>query len=90
MFLLFCFIGTGGCILSMFPRMVIMGIGRLIYGFSGGIFCVMGPRILNETVPAHLMDLGFSSSVNIWINIFAMISMLLGLGQPDKEDFNAL
>lgn len=43
MYILFSFIGIVGCIMSMFENTVVMALGRLIYGFSAGIFCVMGP-----------------------------------------------
>lgn len=90
MYLIFSFIGIIGCVLSTFPNLAVMSFGRLVYGFCAGIFCVMGPRIMNETVPQHLMDMGFNSSTNIWINIFTMISMLLGLGQPAVTEEEAL
>lgn len=86
MFLIFSFVGIIGCILSAIPNMGVLCLGRFIYGFASGIFCVAGPRIMNEIIPAHLMDLGFNSSTNIFINIFSMISMLLGLGSPTKVE----
>jgi MFS family permease len=90
MYILFCIVSIVGCILSTFPTMWVMCIGRFIYGFGSGILCVAGPRIMNEIIPAHLMDLGFNSSTNIFINIFSMMSMLLGLGSPPDDDIPAL
>lgn len=84
MYILFSLVGIVGCAISTVPNMTVMCIGRFIYGFASGIFCVAGPRIMNEIVPTHLMDLGFNSSTNVFINIFTMISMLLGLGQPTE------
>lgn len=86
MYILFALVAIIGCILSTFPNMGVMIAGRFIYGFGSGVMCVAGPRIMNEIVPNHLMDLGFNSSTNIFINIFSMMSMLLGLGSPKVKD----
>lgn len=66
----------------MVPNMIVLSIGRFIYGFAAGIYAVGGPKIMFETIPQHLIDKGFGSTTNISVNIFTMVSMLLGIGMP--------
>lgn len=86
MITIFTFVQVIGSVLAMIPNTWVIMVGRFIYGFCSGIFAVAGPKILNETVPAHLLDFGFGCSTNIVINLFVLISMLLGIGMPTDQD----
>lgn len=83
--LLFSILATIGCIMAMIKDMWVLTIGRLLYGYSAGVFLASGPAILNETIPNHLKDKGFGASTNISVNLFIFIAMFLGIGQPTDE-----
>ena len=75
-----------GCGMALVPNLTVISIGRFLYGFSSGVFCSAGPKILNETIPTHLWDFGFGCSTNISINFFVFTSMLLGIGMPQDPE----
>ena len=53
--LLFNFFATLGCIVMCFESVAAICIGRLIFGFSSGVFSVAVPRMIEEIVPNHLL-----------------------------------
>ena len=55
--------------------------GRMIHGICTGIFMTAAPRMLDETVPSHLLGF-FGVFTNIYANFGVMIVMLLGIGLP--------
>jgi MFS family permease len=87
---LFNIVGIIGCALSMIPNFPIMLIGRAIYGFAAGVHCITGPKMMNETIPAHVLDYGFGCSFNMTINSAIAISLLLGFLVPGKDEVEAL
>lgn len=84
MVILFNFVALVGVVLSLINNFTLMCVGRLIFGFASGVFVVAGSKMLDETIPAHLMDHGYGASTNLAINVFIMVSMLMGLGMPDS------
>ena len=53
--------------------------GRMIFGVCTGVFMTAGPRMLDETVPSHLIGT-FGNYTNIFANLGMMIVLLLGVG----------
>ena len=81
-FNLIAILGSGMSIVTNF--WVLMA-GRFIFGFSSGVLLCATPKVIEETIPAHLQDYGFSTSTNMIINIFVAASMMMGIGMPDAE-----
>ena len=67
---------------------VVICIGRLLFGFFSGVLLSTAPKLVEETVPARLLDYGYGVLTNILINIAVMYSMILGFGVP--SDVNDL
>ena len=63
--LIACFFGIIGVIITSFLTFETLIIGRLIYGFSAGLFSSMCPRFLDETIPTHLYD-RFAPTYVLW------------------------
>ena len=82
MVILFNIVGLLGCLLSLVANVPILCCGRFIYGFACGVIVCATPKILEETIPAHVMDNGYGTSTNLAINIMIMVSLLLGIGMP--------
>ena len=59
--------------------------GRLVLGICGGIFAVALPRMIDETVPNHLLGT-FGIITNLSINTGGMLSIVMGVGLPDPKD----
>jgi MFS family permease len=60
-----------------------MCLGRFIYGFAAGVILCTTPKMLEEIVPANLMDTGFGMSTSLAINIAFFGCLLLGGGMPE-------
>lgn len=78
-------VGIIGCLISLVLNFPIMCIGRLIFGFASGVLVIATPKILDETIPAHLMDNGYGVSTNLAINSFVLVNLLLGIGMPTDQ-----
>ena len=74
-----------GCLVSIVPQFEVICTGRFIHGFAAGVLCCAAPSIIGETVPEHLMDLGFGVSTNLIIMFGVMTCMLLGAGIPAED-----
>lgn len=48
----------------------VMCIGRVIFGFSSGVMLCATPKMIDETVPAKLLDKGFGASTAIIMCLF--------------------
>mmetsp|Transcript_1015 Transcript_1015/g.1839 ORF Transcript_1015/g.1839 Transcript_1015/m.1839 type:complete len:220 (+) Transcript_1015:108-767(+) len=71
------------CLISIVPSIYVICIGRFLHGFAAGVLVSATPKMIDETVPTHIIDNGFGVSTNIIIN-FAIFGMLfLGEGAPD-------
>jgi len=71
--------------LSLFKNYPLICVGRFIHGFSSGVLVSAVPKIIDETVPSHVVDKWFGTSTNLMINTGVMINMLLGIGTPTNE-----
>lgn len=80
----------GFSVMSTFKNLQIMAIARFGFGLGSGIIVAAAPKLLEETVPAHLIDKGFGCSTNILINVGVMLNSLIANGNPDNTDYSAL
>ena len=83
---LFDVVGMVGCGLSVVSNMYVLCLGRFVYGFAAGVFVCASSKVIDETVPGHLLDNGFSISTNLSISVYITISMVLGWFVPDSTD----
>ena len=64
--LIFNFIASLAVISTLFLNFYALCFGRLLFGFCGGIFQVVQPRMIEETVPHHLLSrFGIISNLSI-------------------------
>ena len=42
-------------------------VARFFYGFASGVLLSVAPKVLEETIPAELLDKGFGTSTNLFI-----------------------
>jgi MFS family permease len=80
--LLFNMVGILTIFLTVFENVWLIIFGRFLFGFCGGVFTVAGPKMIEETVPAHLLAI-FGPVTNMAINLGSMIAILLAVGLPD-------
>lgn len=66
--------------------MVVLCIGRFIFGLAAGVLVSVGPGIISETVPSHVLDRGYGVSTNVIFNVMILVSMLFGNGMPKTEE----
>ena len=83
--LTFGVLGIGGTAMSLYLNVWVISVGRLLHGLSAGIFMSAGPRMLDETVPIHLLG-SFGVYTNVYCNLGVLICLLLGLGLPQQEN----
>jgi MFS family permease len=62
-----------------------MCFGRMLFGFASGILSCATPKMLDETIPAHLMDKGFGTSTNILINLAFFVVLIMAMGMPEQS-----
>lgn len=62
-----------------------MCFGRMVFGFASGILSCATPKMLDETVPANLMDKGFGTSTNILINLAFFVVLIMAMGMPESQ-----
>jgi|TARA_B110001450_G_C17563187_1_gene457651 MFS family permease len=60
-----------------------MCFGRMLFGFASGILSCATPKVLDETIPANLMDKGFGTSTNIIINFAFFAVLIMAMGMPE-------
>lgn len=61
-----------------------------MFGFASGVIIATAPKIIEETVPSHLIDKGFGASTNLAVNFAIMICTIAGTGNPSENDYEAL
>ena len=72
--------------LSMFTlNFKIMCVGRLLFGFACGVMLCATPKMIDETVPAKLIDKGFGASTAILMCFFQFIVLLMAMGNPESS-----
>jgi len=74
-----CLITSGTSCIFNFWAMVA---SRTIFCYFAGVLVLAAPKVIEETVPNHLIDYGFGSSTGAVINLQVMITMLIGMGYP--------
>lgn len=75
------------CGLCLVKSLGVVLAGRFLYGLAGGAFSVFVPSFINEVTPTELKG-PFGSSTQILITLGIMISNLLGIPMPTKDDTN--
>ena len=84
-----CVFGIAGVATTYFLSFQNLLIGRLLYGFSTGLFSSMCPRFLEETVPNHLYD-KFAPFYVISQTLGNLVAFMTGEMLPDNTDKQAL
>lgn len=79
--IIFGIVGIFGTAITLIPNLYIITLGRFLHGISTGVFMTGGPRILDETVPPHLLGT-FGTYTNVYANLGLLLVMVLGLGLP--------
>ena len=75
-------VGLLGSILCMFLNFWQMCFGRFVLGISAGVILSTTPKMLEESIPAHLMDKGFGMTTSLFINAAFMGCLLLNGAAP--------
>jgi MFS family permease len=83
--IMYNFIGLIASCASLYLNFYTLCIARFIHGVATGILVCAAPKMIEETVPAHVMDYGFGTSTNLCINVAIMGCLLLGIGLPDND-----
>ena len=83
--IIFGVIGILSTALTLILNFWCIVIGRLLFGLCTGVFMTGAPRILDESIPQHLLG-SFGTYTNIYANFGIMIVMLLGVGLPESKD----
>ncbi|CDW78529.1 sugar transporter family protein [Stylonychia lemnae] len=83
--IIFNIIGAGFIGITMIENFYTLCIGRLLFGFCGGIFQVALPRMIEETVPHNLYG-SFGVVSVMSLNFGQMMGIVMGLGLPDADD----
>ena len=87
--IIFGIVGIASTALTLVASIWPIIIGRLIFGFSTGVFMTAGPRMLDECVPTHLLG-KFGVYTNIYANTGILLCLLLGAGLPAADASNEL
>lgn len=61
-----------------------MVIARFVLGLSIGVLLCATSKLMDETIPAKLIDKGFGTATNILINIAAFGMLLIAVGMPSE------
>jgi MFS family permease len=72
--------------MTLILNFLVICIGRFLFGFASGVLLSIAPKLVEETVPARLLDYGYGVITNILINVAVMYSMILGFGVPSDDD----
>ena len=88
--LLYCvYCGMLGILIQMFEVTAIMCIGRLIFGLSAGVICVVGSRLIEETVPERLVSL-ILPIFFVGSGCSKLIAHIISTGLPNDDDIEGL
>jgi hypothetical protein len=64
----------------------VMCAGRLVFGFTSGVLLCATPAMIDETIPASLVDKGFGASTSIAMCCFQFLLLLMAIGMPDSAE----
>lgn len=84
--IIFNIFGLIGSIMSLQVSFKIMCLGRFFFGLTSGVLLCATSRVLEDTIPAHLVDKGFGTSTNILMQVFTVVLLLTAIGMPDQKD----
>jgi len=80
----FNILGLIGTLLTLVLDFYSMCLGRMIFGFASGILSCATPKMLDEIIPARMMDKGFGTSTNILINFAFFVVLIMAMGVPES------
>jgi MFS family permease len=83
--IIFLFVSAIAVLGTIFLNFYTLCLGRLFLGIGGGLFAVALPRMIDETVPHNLLGT-FGIVTNLSLNAGGMLSIVMGVGLPDKDD----
>ena len=72
--------------MSIWLNWPLMLAGRFVFAFTAGITTSATPKMIEETVPAHLIERGFGQSTNTFICFGFFLALLAGSGTPTSEE----
>ena len=84
--IIFNLVAILGSFLSIVTYFWVLMVGRFLYGFSSGVILCAAPKVIEETIPTHLQDYGFTTSTNMMVNVFVAISLFMGIGMPESDE----
>jgi hypothetical protein len=61
-----------------------MMLGKLFFGMGAGVLIAVAPRILEETIPANLIDHGFGAMTNVGVDVMSLTSTIFIMFMPMK------
>lgn len=82
---MFNIIGAIATVFTLILDFNSMCFGRMLFGFSSGILSCATCKVLDETIPAKLMDKGFGTSTNIIINFAFFAVLIMAMGMPETQ-----
>lgn len=74
-----------GSVLSLSLGFKVMCLGRFLFGLGAGVLLCATSKILEETIPVHLLDKGFGTSTNILMQLFNFALLLMAIGMPESK-----
>ena len=77
---------TAGTFYRSIPLLMV---GRMVFGFAGGLISSIGPRLIEESVPAHLYG-QLAITFNLGMNTGTIFSFAWAEVLPNDEDIVAL
>jgi len=78
-------VGLIGSIFCMFLNFWQMCFGRFVLGISAGVILSTTPKMLEESIPGHLLDKGFGMTTSLFINAAFMGCLLLAGATPTSQ-----
>lgn len=87
--IIFNLVGIVGCILSVQNHYLIMMLGKVFFGMGAGVLIAVAPRILEETIPADLIDRGFGAMTNVGVDAMSLTSTIFIIFMPKKGGKNS-
>ena len=78
-------IGVVGILITLYPGFYTIVLGRLFYGLSVGILAIATPRLMEESIPPHLVGF-FSACYCLSFAVAAVLAnAVAGILPPDTD-----
>lgn len=81
-----CFIVILGSLVSLVKEYWTICVGRFILGLGSGLSLASTPKMIEETIPAHVVDKGFGVSTNVAVNVAILINSAVAFGMPKSQE----